>query len=223
MMPTAAFLARSALFKGAQPGVLEQLAAKATRRTLNDGQILFQTGEPADRFYVVEDGWIKLHQLNPAGDEAVVALFRAGESFGEAAVFGRRPYPVNAAAVGPTSVVGLSYQAMVELVQKDSESMMRLFSVIAARQHYLVRRIEQVSLQSASQRLGQFLLELADASQTTVLNLPYDKGLLANRLNMKGETFSRALNTLRKDVGIACSGRNVHIPNLLRLKQFCEQ
>ena len=222
MTPVASFLSRSALFKGAQSDVLEQLAAKATQRVLNDGQHLFMTGELADRFYLVESGWIKLYQLNPAGNEAVVALFRPGESFAEAALFGRRPYPVNAAAVGATSVIGLSYQTMVELIQHDSDSMMRLFSVIAARQHYLVRRIEQVALQSAPQRLGQFLLELAEASQSNLLELPYDKGLLANRLNMKGETFSRALNALRKEAGIACSGRNVHIPDLMRLRRFCQ-
>lgn len=217
-----AFLMRTALFKGANPQLLERLAAQSNIRTLHDGQMLFQAGDPAHHFYIVQKGWIKLFQLNPSGDEAVVALFKAGESFAEAVVFGRRPYPVNAMAVEDTTLLSISYQAMAEFIKADYEATLRLFSVIAMRQQYLVRRIEQMTLQSAPQRLGHFLLELLDTAGGDTLRLPYDKGLIAGRLNMKGETFSRALNTLRREAGVECKGRDVRILNQLQLKRFCE-
>ncbi len=39
-------------------------------------------------------GWIKLVQRAENGDEGIVEIFKAGQSFGEAAVLTMRPFPV---------------------------------------------------------------------------------------------------------------------------------
>jgi CRP-like cAMP-binding protein len=53
-----------------------------------------------------------------------------------------------------------------------------------------------------------------------VLNLPYDKTLIASVLGMKGATFSRALNILRDETGLHITGTRVTIDSIDRLLKF---
>ena len=48
---------------------------------------MFSQGEALDAFYVVLEGWVKLYRLTPTGEEAVVTVMTAGETFAEAVVF----------------------------------------------------------------------------------------------------------------------------------------
>ena len=38
------------------------------------GRSIFLQGDPADAFFLVLDGWVKLFRAMPSGDEAVVAV-----------------------------------------------------------------------------------------------------------------------------------------------------
>jgi CRP-like cAMP-binding protein len=74
-------------------------------------------------------------------------------------------------------------------------------------------------VQSAPQRIGCFLLRLCKAQEEgeVTLHLPYDKTLIAARLGMKPETFSRALTRLRQESDIEVKGATVSIPDIQRL------
>src|SRR5690606_4988160 len=63
------------------------------------GETLFQQGEAADAFFVVLGGWIKLYRVTSEGNEAVVGVYRRGETFAEAAMFLGGRYPVSAEVV----------------------------------------------------------------------------------------------------------------------------
>lgn len=54
--PRVAFVSSLDLFTGAPRSVLEQLAAAATERHLEPGEVIITQGEPADALYLLEDG-----------------------------------------------------------------------------------------------------------------------------------------------------------------------
>ncbi|MGL6251270.1 MAG: Crp/Fnr family transcriptional regulator, partial [Billgrantia desiderata] len=85
------------LFSGLEDETLALLTDGALERSYRRGTLLFSAGEPADRFYVVLSGWVKLFRESPDGNECMVGLFTRGESFAEAAMFDRLGFPVNAA------------------------------------------------------------------------------------------------------------------------------
>ncbi len=53
---------------------LERVARLAVRIRLKDGESLFEQGDPAERFYLVTGGQIKLFRLSPAGKEKVIEV-----------------------------------------------------------------------------------------------------------------------------------------------------
>ena len=78
-----ALLGTLPLFKGMAPALLQTLLADASVRRYTRHFLLFLQGEPAVRFYVVFDGWVKLFRETPDGHETVIAVFSRGESFAE--------------------------------------------------------------------------------------------------------------------------------------------
>ena len=56
-------------------------------KTFDKGKLLFQQGEPADAFYVILDGWVKISRMSRDGEETIVGVFTRGETFAEAAMF----------------------------------------------------------------------------------------------------------------------------------------
>jgi CRP-like cAMP-binding protein len=68
--------------------------------------------------------------------------------------------------------------------------------------HDLVQKVEQLSTRTALERVAGFLASLGRSGDGPLhIRLPHDKSLIAGRLGMRPETFSRALFRLR-DYGV---------------------
>ena len=84
-------------------------APRPTWKRLPAGASLFHQGDKADRFYFLFSGQIKLHRVVCDGQEKLVEVMRAGESFAEALLFKGTPcYPVSATALKASPVASLN-------------------------------------------------------------------------------------------------------------------
>jgi CRP-like cAMP-binding protein len=61
--------------------------------------VLLLQGEPASRFFVVQDGWVRLYLQTPQGLEVTIAVFGRSDSFAEAGVLQMMPFPVSAPVI----------------------------------------------------------------------------------------------------------------------------
>lgn len=69
------------IFAPLPENVLELLARRSERVTVASGDVIIETGEPGDRFYVIETGEVEIEKVGVA-----VSRLAAGESFGEIAL-----------------------------------------------------------------------------------------------------------------------------------------
>lgn len=209
----AATLARLPLFSRLTEGQLDRLAAGSRRHTLARGELLFTRGTPSTCFYLVVTGTIQLSIANAEGVVKVVEIIRAGQSFGEAVLFVHQPFPVDAVALEPTTVVEVPGEVLDELLDADPQLSRAMLAALSARLHSLVRDIEMLTLRSAAQRVVGFLVgELPEAAATPArLRLGSPAHVLASRLGMSPETFSRVLRELQ-DAGLVVKrGRELTI------------
>ncbi|MCB1579849.1 MAG: Crp/Fnr family transcriptional regulator [Rhodospirillales bacterium] len=183
-------------------------------------------GDKAEGFFIILKGWVKLYRVSKTGEEAIVHVIGPGESFAEAAVFNDgRTYPVNAQAVEDVDLIEVPRSFFVQKIQKDSSFALCILGAIASRQHHLIQQLEQVTTRTASQRVGAFLLRFCQKEEgeggTYIVMLPYDKALISARLNIKPETFSRALRKLTPH-GIHLGEENIIITDMDSLRDFCD-
>ncbi len=214
-------LRRVPLFAGLAEPQLAALLRDVSVRDHPKGQLLFQQGDTADRFYVVLGGWVKIFRLTPDGDEAVMGLFARGESLAEAAMFMGGKFPANAEVVEPARLLRVESRPFEKRLHAEPEIAVAMLASVSRRMHYLVGQIEQLQVRSGTQRVADFLLKLCPAEDGPVeIALPYDKSLIASRLGMKPESFSRALARLR-DLGVQSERSHVSISDAAVLAEYC--
>lgn len=212
----------SLLLNSLPPSQAELLLKRATFRKLDRGETLFLQDEPAHAIHVVTEGWVKLYRVASNGSEAVVSVFRRGESFGEAVALKGAPYPVSAEAVTKAEVLQIPANALTELMHHDPGIGISVLASTFSHLHGLVSQLEQLKAQTGPQRVAEFLLSLCDGETgRTEVTLPYDKVLIAGRLGMKPESLSRAFAKL-KPAGVTITRNTAVIDDMDRLAAFAE-
>ena len=218
-----AILGRVPLFAGLELGSLTDLLAEAAIQRFAHDAMLFVEGESASQFYVVLDGWVRLFRQTADGRESVIALFARGESFAEAVMFLGGKFPVSGAVVDEARLLIIPAASFRRALKDNNELCFRMMGSMAVHLRRLVGQVEQLTLRSSTERLAQFLLNLArGGAESAIVHLPYDKGLIAARLGMQPETLSRALAKLRP-LGVETKGSRVTIRDVAALHRHCIQ
>lgn len=219
---TQAFLATLPLFKELAPAELDRLAAGTTELHVPRGEILFNKGDPTTGFYLVIYGQVKLSFVTPSGQEKVVEIIGPGSSFGEALMFMEKPYIVMAQTLADTMLLHVAKEAVFDELAREPAFAKKMLAGLARRLHSLISDVESYSLQSGTQRVIGYLLRQDEAVSAdagpTKLTLPVSKAIVASRLNLTPEHFSRILHDLQSLGLIQVEGREVHILDVARLR-----
>lgn len=216
-------LTKAPFFKACDEAQLDRLSAGAVLCHYPKGKILFLHEQKAEYAYVLNSGWVKLFRETLDGDQAVVDVLPAGHLFGDSAIFNDAVYPCGAEIVERAELVQLSLAAIRTEIQTDNHFALRMMDTMARIRRQQDREIEHRSLQTAPQRIGCFLLRLIEQKQekgAVTLHLPYDKTLVASRLGMQPETFSRALARLKQETGLTIKGATIEISSLDGLARY---
>jgi CRP/FNR family transcriptional regulator, dissimilatory nitrate respiration regulator len=216
-----AFLANLPMFADMKAPELDRIAAGVLPSYYEKGESVFQCGDPCNGFHVVVYGQVKLGFTSPQGIEKVVEIIRPGQSFGEALMFLEQPYIVFAQALADTMLLHVAKHVVFEEMAREPGFARRMVSGLSRRLHGLVRDVEAYTLRSGQERLiGYLLADAVDAAngEAVEVHLTPGKGVIASRLNMTAEHFSRILHELAAGGLIELNGRTVRIPDLSRLR-----
>lgn len=192
------------------------------RLTFGRRQLILLADDPADRFYLIDRGWVKLFRETIEGTEAIIDILNTGQLFGDTALFHDDSYPFSAEAAEPCTLISLPLGPLREEITENSIFAMSMLTTMARYRRQQDLELEHRTLQNAPQRIGCFLLRLTnqDMAGPAIIDLPYDKTLVASRLGMKPETFSRALAKLKQDTSIEVRGSSIEITDVERLERY---
>jgi CRP-like cAMP-binding protein len=207
--PAAGVLARLPLFQHVSRERLEQIQRAARTLYFRRGETVARHGEAAPGLMAVVYGMVKLALRGPAGAERVLRLVGPSQTFGEAVTFLEQPLPVDVVAVVDTRLVLVPAEPLLALVASDAQFARNLIASLAQRMHALVCDFEATTMHGARERLAAYLESLAESPEAARVTLPAPKKLIAARLGMTKETFSRALHELAQSGLVSVAGREV--------------
>lgn len=170
--------------------------------------------------FAVAYGTVKLALRGAEGEQRVLRLVSAGQTFGEASALLGRPADYDALTVGECKLVVLPSAQVLELSEQDARFSRNLMMVLALRTVDLLCEVRTATLQSGAQRLAAYLDSLAGANGAPGplrVELPASKTLIASRLGVKKETLSRLLRQLSSEGMIAVGRREIAILDPQRL------
>jgi CRP-like cAMP-binding protein len=216
-----ALVARLPIFTGLDQARTRRLLDHALVRSFGRSAVLFLQDEPATRFYVILDGWVRLYRQTSEGQESTIAVYARGDSFAEAAILQSGAVPVTAVVIDDARLLVIEAEPFLRHLRADPKLCLNMMASMSNHLRRLVQQVEQLTVRSSTERLGDFLLRLVPAGDAggAVVRLPLDKAMIAARLGMQPETLSRALARLRP-LGIETRGSRVTIHNLEMLRRF---
>ena len=213
------------LFNDLSPSELTQVAQGCVLRRLARADMVFRTGDPCEEFHVVAAGQVKLFVLSAQGQEKVVELISAGQSFGEAIMFTGRPYILSAQALVDTVLLTVSKKAVLDEIVRDHRFALRMLAGVSRRMHGLIHDVEAYALHSGLQRVIGYLLrdqavDECEAGEVRTVSLPVSKATIASRLSLTPEYFSRVLHDLASRGLIEIDRRDIRIVDAQGLARF---
>ncbi len=221
--PLMASLREVYLFSALTEEQLASIIASMRKLDLSMGQRLFAQGQAAEHFFLVQSGQIKLYRLSEDGDEKVIEIIKPGQSFAEAVMFmSGRAYPVNAEAISDAHILAFDSSLYLTMLRDSVDTCFRLMGTMSQRLHRQLNEIDGITLHNATFRLVTFLLnELPrEVVQSPRICLTTPKHVIASRLSIQPETFSRLLAKLARDGLIEIQGTSLVLTDLPRLREL---
>ena len=156
---------------------------------------IYTQGDPAENFYLVTSGRVRVFTLSLAGRETTVEILETGRIFGEASFLSSVHRHVTIQTVTDAEIVICRAEQMLALCRESTEIMALLFQHMAETCDYLTHQINRLAHYNSHQKVADFLLcESEHRGQTqpgTVL--PYTHGEIADSVSLNRVTVSRVL------------------------------
>jgi len=126
-------------------------------------------------------------------------------------MFMDRPhYPVNATALTECKIIGINSNDFKSMLRESIDTCFLLMGSMSIRLRGLIQEIDTLSLSTGTVRIVTYLLQNSPEGSDT-FDLEIAKSVIASRLSVKPETFSRILKHLHELNILTINGRSVTI------------
>lgn len=205
-------ISSSSLFQGLPEKEIDLIVAIAIERSYQKGESIFFEGEPANGFYMVGEGKVKIFKMSLGGKEQILHIFGEGEIFGEVPVFHGMPFPASAETLAVTRLLFFPRDTFVALVTRNPSIALNMLAVLSMRLRRFTVQIENLSLKEVPARLAGYLLYLLEEqNREDYVELEISKGQLASLLGTIPETLSRIFAKMSEEGLIEVAGRRINI------------
>jgi CRP-like cAMP-binding protein len=205
------------LFQNIHLTTLESLASTVKIKSYKKGAFL--NADPSNAyFYNILKGHVKYFKETQDGKETVIDVLSAPHFLGENLCFNRHYKLHHTQCIETVELMAWPTTSIRKWLHEDHQLSLNFLENKMKEQCHLESYLEELSTQSAEQRIGDLLLKLYNEnkkkfSQKTssqqkefVMKLPYDKALIAAKLNMRPETFTRVLHKLAAQCQMKIAG-----------------
>ena len=212
---------KSARFlRGAAAAQLAPLARQCCSREFRRGETILSKEARLPGVFAVAVGTVKLSLRRLPGEERVVRLVQAGQTFGEPSALLGRPARIEASALTDCKLVVIPAPAIFSLIERDPRCGREIVLALAERAAELLAELESTSMRGGAQRLAAYLDSLmppAGGNGHCTVRLPASKTVVASRLGMKKETLSRLLRSFAGQGLIEVAQREIRLLDRQRL------
>lgn len=198
------------------------LASSSRIQQYARGKFVFHHGDKITHFHVVCRGTVQLFRETPDGHEVTSDILIAGDLLNADEIIARQTIHVaNARAVDDVALLEVPIGWLREHLKDFDKLAPKIMSNLSDRLQNAQVEAEHRATMSAAQIVACYLQKLCVLYNFDPrgFDLPYSKTLIASRLRMELETFSRTLQKL-KDQGIIVEGTHVSFVNSQKASHF---
>jgi len=191
----------------------KMLAHIAKRRRLRAGDFVYTQGDPAQHFYIVESGRVRVFYQTPAGREPTVTYRGPGNLFGisHLAESGRRV--TSAQALEPSAIWAIANEDLDEVTRRLPALASAMIKSLSSRLRDVMVLVESVATWPSHLRVANFLLANRERQQRVgaMVGEGWTHERIADRLGCARQTVTEALNEFARKGWIRIQRKRVAV------------
>lgn len=149
------------LFDGVENATLDEMTARAGRRKLRKGELIFDAGDLSDAMYAVLDGRVRIWSVSPGGVEITLNVLNQGALFGEIGLLDGGQRTAAASAASAAELLVIDRRQFFAAMERDPQLARNAIALLCDRLRWVSARLEDSALRSAPERLARMLGYLA--------------------------------------------------------------
>lgn len=187
-----------ALFERMSDGDLDDVLAMATSRRYPAGTAVFEQGQPADQFFVLLHGRLRVTQVNAEGQQTIVRMVNPGDLFGIAKALRRPDYPGTATAAAESIALAWPMASWDAILERHPALAINAMQTMGQRLQEAHARVRELSTEEVERRVAHAVLRLASQSGKKEaagirIDFPVSKQDIAEMTGTTLHTVSRIL------------------------------
>jgi CRP-like cAMP-binding protein len=206
------------LFRELSVDDIKELSCYAILVYYKKGSSIFEEGSPADFFYVVQEGLVKVYKGTSTGKLLTFTVASRGDTLNATAVTGDN-YFMSAQALNDVTVLKIGRRPYQTFLSKHSSIAIELIGVLSRRLNRECDRVVRLLGEDVEQRLIVSLFTLARKFGP---KLTLTREELANCAGTTTETTIRVLSRLKKQgiIGSASERGGILISDMAKLHKL---
>lgn len=174
-------------------------------------EVIYLSAEPAEMFFVVANGRVKLVRHSLTGRDILLDLLTSGEYFGAHSIQGKDVYPDTAQAQTDCCILAIGRVKFQEILKRYPSVSLKMIEIMAKRLLSANERVHQLSAMPIEGRIARLLLILGEkfgekGEVGLLLQVPLSREDLAGMAGTTTETASRVMSQFQRE-GYIKSGR----------------
>ena len=214
------------VFRGLTPEDQRRVAALATLREYQRGDVLWREGDPAESLTVIVKGRVKIVRGAETGD-VILEIFGEGEPVGAIAVYNYMPYPASAICMEPVTLLLLPRRDYFELLDRHPDFARAIIRELTKLVIALARKVEEMRGQRVEVRIAQLFLTLAermgrDSKGGIEIPIQLTRQEVADLVGTTVESAIRVLSRWGQEKVVITGVKRFVIPSRDRLARIAE-
>lgn len=182
---------------------IEKISEGVVVKPYKKGEIIFRTGDKADKLYIICSGKMKIYKDLTDGREQILYIYSAGDFIGGFNLLKKDEYKFNGVALEDTIVSTLSKAQFDEIVLKNPTIPLKILEKAYDRIIWAEDLVERLSSNNIDSRVASLLLKLiqdfgSDTKEGMMLNLSINREEMGSFAGVSRETMTRKLNRFKE-------------------------
>jgi CRP/FNR family cyclic AMP-dependent transcriptional regulator len=184
-------------------------------KSFDRGEIIYNQGSPAQYYFEVKSGEVRVLNSNDEGKEFVQGLYKPGDGIGLPSLICAKPYPAAAVAHTDCEMYRVPREQFFGLLHQHPEFHLRISRMLSERLLYKAMMLEEVAIEEGEHRLLTLIHYLMRQKGAANRTLKMTKQQLADMSGLRVETVIRILKKV-EEKGLITTHRGNIVCNAMR-------
>ena len=213
---------RVAFLEGVPAAIVHTLAASATGRAYQRGEVIFQEGDPTAGLFLVETGTVKICRTSKEGREYILQFLHPGDTFNDVSALDGGGNPATAIALTDAVLWRIARSDLRRVVQQYPEMAWAIIESMAGRARLLVSIVHDLSMRGVRGGWRGCCWSRRRPPNGARPPDPLTQEEIASRLGTVREVVGRTLRGMANDGLISMERQHIVILDRARLTEEAE-